>query len=206
MRSRSISSETHPEINFKFKTIHSSKGLEADAVVILECNSGKHGFPSEITDDPILSLVLSKGESYPHAEERRLFYVAMTRAAKQLYIVCNSEKKSSFVFEISPKAKGSNQTCPWCEIGNIEERRGPYGLYIRCDNFHYCNYSKSIDQAYLNRRAFELLNAKDLGAEKYFEEIINNFNPKDKHYMFCAKYRFNRKDYAGSLELSLIHI
>ena len=57
VRSRSISSETHPEINFKFKTIHSSKGLEADAVVILECNSGKHGFPSEITDDPILSLV-----------------------------------------------------------------------------------------------------------------------------------------------------
>lgn len=46
-----------PKLDLSFKTIHGSKGLEADHVVILNMDSGTIGFPSEIADDPLLSLV-----------------------------------------------------------------------------------------------------------------------------------------------------
>ena len=64
----------------KFMTIHGSKGLEADYVFILNCNSGLYGFPSLVSDDPVLDYVLSDPEHYEYAEERRVFYVGITRA------------------------------------------------------------------------------------------------------------------------------
>lgn len=57
-----------------FLSVHSAKGLEADNVILVNCNQGAYGFPALIEDDPILDFVLSKSESYPYAEERRLFY------------------------------------------------------------------------------------------------------------------------------------
>lgn len=65
-----------PELDIQSLTIHRSKGLEADHVVILRAASGRLGFPSEIVDDSLLDLVLPEPEQFEHAEERRLFYVA----------------------------------------------------------------------------------------------------------------------------------
>jgi DNA helicase-4 len=70
-----------PRLNIRFLTAHGSKGLEADYVVLLGLTSGRHGFPSEVADDPVLGLVLADGEPFAFAEERRLFYVALTRVA-----------------------------------------------------------------------------------------------------------------------------
>ena len=55
------------------------------------------GFPSRIQDAPILSLLLGTTDTYPFAEERRLFYVALTRARDRLYICgwTNKKKKES---------------------------------------------------------------------------------------------------------------
>ncbi len=81
-------------------TAHASKGLEADYVIIDGVARGKHGFPSEIADDPVLSLVLPDSDQFEFAEERRLFYVALTRAKKRVYIISDAAKQSEFVREI----------------------------------------------------------------------------------------------------------
>lgn len=89
-----------PNLSMSFKTIHGSKGLEADHVVILGCNNGKYGFPSEVTDDPILSLVSPEGEPFQHAEERRIMYVAMTRARSTVTLLASEAEPSCFVREL----------------------------------------------------------------------------------------------------------
>ena len=76
-----IPSSLVPEgIDFSFKTIHAAKGLEADYVLVLNLRSRDWGFPSTVVDDPILGLAMAKPDSFLFAEERRLFYVALTRA------------------------------------------------------------------------------------------------------------------------------
>ena len=62
------------------RTVHSSKGLESDFVIVADLQSDHFGFPSEIQDDPILKLVLAEEDNFEDSEERRLFYVALTRA------------------------------------------------------------------------------------------------------------------------------
>ena len=76
------------------------EGLEADYAVVLGLRSGKHGFPVEIADDPLLDLVLAVPESHPNAEERRLLYVAITRARRQVYLLADGGPPSEFVTEL----------------------------------------------------------------------------------------------------------
>ena len=68
-------------------TLHRSKGLEADYVFILGANSGSFGLPSAIEDDPLLHMVLPQPEAQAFAEERRLFYVGLTRAKHRCHIL-----------------------------------------------------------------------------------------------------------------------
>lgn len=89
-----------PKVSLRFMTAHGSKGLEADHVIILRAASDTMGFPSEIVDDPLLDLVLPRPENYEHAEERRLFYVALTRARKSVTILADRAKPSVFVREL----------------------------------------------------------------------------------------------------------
>ena len=83
----------------EFLTVHKSKGLEADYVIILQCNKGTYGFPSMVSDDPVLNYVLTKSDQYPYGEERRLFYVAITRAKIKTYILYDVHFPSVFVNE-----------------------------------------------------------------------------------------------------------
>ncbi len=148
-----------------YLTAHSSKGLEADYVIVIGLTSGEYGFPCQITDDPILNLVLAKQDPFPNAEERRLFYVSITRAKKHVYLVIdNNYSVSSFASEIQQKGyeielDTGNQSllnCPNCKTGWIVLRTGQYGEFYSCSNYPYCIYKPKIcpqcQKGFLNKR------------------------------------------------------
>ncbi len=135
--------KSYRNLQIDFLTIHRSKGLEADYVIILDVIEGKYGFPSNVTDDPILEIVLSESESFPHAEERRLMYVALTRARKKVFIMTLSGQISPFVLELEVDIKKSDNAmiCPQCS-GIAVQRRGPYGDFYGCSNFPQCRWKR----------------------------------------------------------------
>ena len=65
-------------------TAHASKGLGYDDVIVLNGQNAKYGFPAKIEDDPVLGFVVHEDRSMAYAEERRLFYVAMTRTKNRV--------------------------------------------------------------------------------------------------------------------------
>lgn len=85
--------------NITFLTVHASKGLTFDEVIILDVNEDVYGFPSQIVDNYELSILKEK-ENYYLEEERRLFYVALTRTRNHNYLLSNIEKVSPFVLEL----------------------------------------------------------------------------------------------------------
>lgn len=94
----------YPNAKIEFLTVHKSKGLGYDQVIILNAKNAKYGFPSQIIDEPLLTLLDDdKKESIEFAEERRLFYVALTRTKGFVYILVPDLpilKRSKFVMEI----------------------------------------------------------------------------------------------------------
>ena len=79
--------------------MHKSKGLEAAYVILLQCNKDTYGFPSLVSDDPSLQYVLTASDCFPYGEERRLFYVAITRAKIKTWVFYDARFPSVFVDE-----------------------------------------------------------------------------------------------------------
>ena len=137
-----------PRLTFSFKTIHASKGLEADHVVLLNADSGRVGFPSEIVDDPLLGLVSPDEETFQNAEERRVMYVAMTRARHTLTILASNARPSAFVTELvkdpaygivqPPGPDQEAHECGECG-GRLLSVQGQDGrTWYRCEHSEHC--------------------------------------------------------------------
>ena len=94
----------------EFLTVHKAKGLEADYVIILQCNKTTYGFPSLVSDDPVLGYVLTQSDQFPFGEERRLFYVAITRARKKTIVLYDKRTPSVFVDEFLHPEKISEES------------------------------------------------------------------------------------------------
>lgn len=94
----------------EFLTVHKSKGLEADYVILLQCNKDTYGFPSLVNDDPVLDYVLTKSDQFPYGEERRLFYVAITRAKMKTFVLYDKRFPSVFVDEFLHPEKISEES------------------------------------------------------------------------------------------------
>ena len=88
-------------IEVAFCSMHKSKGITRDIVLVINMNEGEKGMPSTRADDPILATMLAQADKYSLAEERRLFYVAITRAKERTVVVAEKGKISRFVKEIA---------------------------------------------------------------------------------------------------------
>lgn len=137
--------------NVKFWTFHGSKGLEADYCILVGFAQGKTGFPNENKDDEVVEALLPSLDEYPHSEERRLMYVALTRAKKKSYIIADPAAPSSFINElISPKYdlhivseafKESYRKifkCPSCTDGYFKKIDGKFGTFLKCSSEKAC--------------------------------------------------------------------
>jgi len=138
----------YPNLSVQFMSAHMSKGLESDYAILIGLESGIMGFPCGIVDDPLLSLVMSESDDYPHAEERRLFYVAVTRAKKHVYILADKRNPSVFVSELRSggyeldcvdKDDPDSGFCPRCSA-TMKLVKGDFGQFYSCSNYPYCSY------------------------------------------------------------------
>ncbi len=151
---------TYGRRKMNFMTVHQSKGLECDYIILLNCNGGTIGFPSQISDSPVLKYVLSEPDAYAFSEERRVFYVGITRAKKHTWVLYDMNNPSPFVKEfvqtLEPEAKPGagipeTELCPKCHCGRIKVvKKGvavngnPYTTFA-CSNEKYgCDYRETI--------------------------------------------------------------
>ena len=90
----------NPNVNIEYRTVHQSKGLECDNVILINLKNWRAGFPNKMVDDPVLNFVKMNGDSFSYAEERRLFYVALTRTKNNVYLLAPYFKSSVFIQEL----------------------------------------------------------------------------------------------------------
>ena len=88
-----------------YLTIHKSKGLQSDYVFILNNRADGSSFPSKIKDDEIVYTLLDNTDEYPYSEERRLFYVGLTRSKKKTYLLVDKNSESIFIEELKKNYK-----------------------------------------------------------------------------------------------------
>ncbi|MCG9648780.1 UvrD-helicase domain-containing protein [Vibrio brasiliensis] len=148
----------YPSLNIVCQSFHASKGKEADYVIIMGLTTGKHGFPSQKITPPLVDALLPKGDDYEFAEERRLFYVALTRAKHRAYLLADMTDVSDFVIELM-KQKYYVETdefdaslvqklfeqisCSSCKTGILKERVGQYGKFMSCSFYPRCKHKET---------------------------------------------------------------
>lgn len=152
-----------PDTPISFLTVHKAKGLEADNVIILNFENSTLGFPNKIADDPMLELVLSESDDFIYAEERRLFYVAITRTKNKTYILTNGKNPSEFEADLKENSNVSYSgnlvenlaaVCPKCKTGHLIRRTNfqTRKAFIGCSNYPKCDYTNNSVEAVENKR------------------------------------------------------
>ena len=132
-------------------TFHGSKGLEAEYCILLGFFQGKVGFPNMNKEEAVVEALLPSLDTYPHSEERRLLYVALTRAKKKSYLIADPMATSEFINELlSPKYKLNIVSatfeekfrkifkCPLCTSGYFRLVKGKYGEFYSCTSGSVC--------------------------------------------------------------------
>ena len=150
-RGSKLKSVKFPKLNITFMTAHASKGLGYDNVIVVNGRNETYGFPSKIEDDPVLAFVIKSDRSIDYAEERRLFYVAMTRTKNRVYFIAPEQNPSEFLLEIKrdyknvvlrgdwseepPQNNIAKKTCPICGYPMQFRYKHAYGLRLHiCTN------------------------------------------------------------------------
>ncbi|EMT5435001.1 UvrD-helicase domain-containing protein [Stenotrophomonas maltophilia] len=134
-------------MDVEFLSVHRSKGREADYVILPGMIN--RSFPSLRSDDPVLSLAMPDGDTYPLSEERRLFYVALTRARRSVAMFTLQGKHSPFLDELVRDGAAevttisgaaiNEERCPVCKVGVFVDRTGPHGAFRSCSSYPLCH-------------------------------------------------------------------
>lgn len=155
-RGSKIKSVKYPKLDITFMTAHSSKGLGYDDVIIINGKNETYGFPSKIEDDPVLAFVIKGDRSIDYAEERRLFYVAMTRTKNRVFFIAPEQNPSEFLLELKKDYKNvvlcghwnedivstQKKICPLCGYPMQLKYKKAYGLklYICTNEPEVCGF------------------------------------------------------------------
>jgi DNA helicase-4 len=147
-----------PKLQIKCLSIHAAKGKEADYVVLMAMTKGKHGFPSAKVTPPLLDVLLPAVETHAYAEERRLFYVALTRARHRVYVLADMTACSEFVTELIDEQYDveldefetsfvqrlmADIKCISCNTGSLVERLSKFGVFYSCSNYPRCQHKEN---------------------------------------------------------------
>ena len=81
-------------------SVHKSKGLQAKVVMILNVDKDLYGFPCELENPEIFQPAIKNNDGLRKQEERRLFYVAVTRAKEEVIMYSQKCSESEFITEI----------------------------------------------------------------------------------------------------------
>jgi len=146
----------YPMLQIAAQSFHAAKGKEADHVLLMGLNNGAHGFPSEKATPAIVNALLAKEDEFKHAEERRLFYVALTRAKDRAYIIADMSEASCFVkelvdgydielneFALSAELSLLEEiSCQLCKTGTLKARQSHLGRFFSCSHFPRCAHKE----------------------------------------------------------------
>lgn len=191
-------------LKIEFRTAHGSKGLEAEYVIVLNVVQGTRGFPSQIQDDPALQLAMPVPDPYPFAEERRLFYVAMTRARKQVRFYTVLGQPSQFLVElvkaghlkIEPVDGEALEPCPQCGNGVLQLRGGQFGAFFGCSRFPSCDFKRKATREHGQGarpvgRATRLPATAKVGDQcpACRRGVIQQKNGRNGPFLGCSRYR-----------------
>lgn len=206
---KKVRSEKYPGANITFMTAHSSKGLGYDNVILINMFEGKFGFPCQIEDDPIIKLVMFEDNSMPFAEERRLFYVAMTRTKNRVYIATPKHKPSRFLVELIqdyqlPLTEEINMKtvdlfnlrCPDCGFPLKYEFNKNYGIHL-----WLCTNEAEVCDFMTNDRVHKHDICKCPKCQDGY--LIVKMNPRNGNVFYgCTNYRSDGKGCCHMIPLS----
>lgn len=143
------------DLDVEYSTIHGAKGRESDYAIVIDVTNARMGFPNTKNDDAILELALPAREDAELAEERRLFYVALTRAKRHVFVHAQQYFESSFVQElmngeyevrVHGKDRENEVSCPLCETGRLTPQYSSrdHKWFYECSNRPYCKYTRPL--------------------------------------------------------------
>jgi len=198
-RGSKLKSVKYPKLNITFMTAHASKGLGYDNVIIINGKNETYGFPSKIEDDPVLAFVIKGDRSIDYAEERRLFYVAMTRTKNRVFCIAPEQNPSEFLLEIKhdyknvvlrgewneepPQNTGNKKICPICGYPLQFRYKNAYGLKL-----HICTNDPEVCSFMTNEyKAGKLSILKcDRCRDGY---LIAKPGREGKYFLGCTNYK-----------------
>ena len=186
-----------PELDIRFMSIHKSKGLEYDEVIILNFKDYFSGFPNKIEDDSVLHFLKDK-EEHLYAEERRLLYVALTRTKNNVYLLSPKYGKSIFIKELVEEYNINPMEF------EVDERIEENFTTIQKTPEQIENFNKKLKEAKILKRRRNYRKALELFGECY-KTYPENFKYADKeeyawtiYFVHVAKIR-NEKDFFDSV-------
>lgn len=191
--------------NVEYRTVHKAKGLEADYVVLINVFNQQVGFPNKLYPPYFMNLMHDWDYDKKLDEERRLFYVAITRAKKGVYIFTRDYKQSEYIDELINENDleliygNDNQLSEFDSVK--EEKIVNSNITSELIDSTDLDISKGIEiKANQKDHGNKLMKSKDYNeAEDFYKKLITNMYYLNDYYPFrqLVKVYLKKKDYGN---------